>query len=175
MAHPAQKTFLCDIRSTFPHLFVNKKVLDIGSLDINGNNRFLFDRCQYTGIDLGPGKNVDIVCEGHLFKSEDLFDIVISTECLEHDKFYIETFKNMIQLTTRGGLTIFTCASHERPEHGTSRTSPTSSPISHKIFNDYYRNVNAIDIIKEVDLEKIYKTYCFKFMGNDLYFYGIKR
>jgi len=46
------------------------------------------------GIDVGEGPNVDFVCKGHEFSSDEKFDIVVSTECFEHDMYYKETLKN---------------------------------------------------------------------------------
>ena len=114
MAHQAQQDFLISVKNQFPDKFNNCKVLDIGSLDINGNNRYLFENYDYTGVDIGAGPNVDVVCKGHEFKSDTQFDIVISTECFEHDIFYKETILNAINLTKSGGLFVFTCASKGR-------------------------------------------------------------
>jgi hypothetical protein len=64
MAHKQQIEFCQKIKNSHSSFFSNKRVLDVGSLDVNGNNRYLFDNCEYTGIDIGNGKNVDIVwCE----------------------------------------------------------------------------------------------------------------
>lgn len=52
MAHQEQVRFCESVREKFPSLFVGKKVLDAGSLDINGNNRYLFTDCEYVGIDV---------------------------------------------------------------------------------------------------------------------------
>ena len=65
MAHEEQKIFLESVKSKFSEKFKNCRVLDIGSLDINGNNRFLFENYEYIGLDIGEGNNVDIVCRGH--------------------------------------------------------------------------------------------------------------
>lgn len=62
MAHKEQFSYCEKILRRFPHLFVGKSVLDVGSLDINGNNRWIFTDCEYVGIDLGEGDNVDVVC-----------------------------------------------------------------------------------------------------------------
>lgn len=87
MAHREQQQFLLSARQLFPQKFQNCDVLDIGSLDINGNNRYLFTNYTYFGLDIGPGKNVDLVCRGHEYKTDKRYDIVISTECFEHDEF----------------------------------------------------------------------------------------
>ena len=116
MAHLQQMNFFIDVKNKFPNKFQNCSVLDIGSLDINGNNRHLFENYTYIGVDIGPGRNVDVISKGHEYQSEKQFDIVISSECFEHDKFYRETILNCIRLTRPEGLFTFTCASTGRPE-----------------------------------------------------------
>jgi hypothetical protein len=92
MAHKEQKEYCTKIKNQFPNYFENKKVLDCGSLDINGNNRYLFDNCEYIGIDVGHGKNVDVVSTIHEYRGiNEEYDFIISTECFEHDIFYKET------------------------------------------------------------------------------------
>ena len=98
MAHLAQIYFCENVKKQFSNHFKNVSVLDIGALDINGNNRYLFENYTYVGVDLGVGPNVDVVSRGHLYKSDQLFDVVISTECFEHDEYYDLTIKNMYKL-----------------------------------------------------------------------------
>jgi SAM-dependent methyltransferase len=175
MAHREQREWCELVKYAHDEFFVGTNVLDIGSLDINGNNRYLFEQCNYTGIDIGEGKNVDVVCSGHLFESDDLFDVVISTECFEHDEHWQQTLKNVINnLLKDGGLFLFSCAAPGRPEHGTKRTSPKDSPFT----NDYYRNLSEADIRSVLDCDAIFSNYKFKTridFPQDLYFYGIKK
>jgi SAM-dependent methyltransferase len=175
MAHREQREWCELVKYAHDEFFVGTSVLDIGSLDINGNNRYLFEQCNYTGIDIGDGPNVDVVCSGHLFKSKDLFDIVISTECFEHDEYWQQTLKNVINnLLKDGGLFLFSCAAPGRPEHGTKRTSPKDSPFT----NDYYRNLSEADIRSVLDCDALFSNYKFKRridFPQDLYFYGIKK
>jgi len=70
MAHPQQTEFCNRVRLMFPQHFNNVVVLDIGAMDINGNNRIHFTNSKYIGIDIGAGMNVDIVCSGHIYDSE---------------------------------------------------------------------------------------------------------
>ena len=60
MAHHAQRLFFTRVKHRFPERFDGCSVLDIGSLDINGNNRYLFNGGTYIGIDVGQGRNVDV-------------------------------------------------------------------------------------------------------------------
>ena len=136
MAHKEQIDFFVKVKNKFPDVFKNCDVLDIGSLDINGNNRYLFENYTYTGVDIGPGNNVDVISKGHEFKPDKKYDIVISSECFEHDMYYKKTILNCIELTKQGGLFTFTCATTGRPEHGTRRSGkPMDSPHTHPIGN----------------------------------------
>ena len=180
MAHKEQIQFCQKIKNKFPSFFENKKVLDVGSLDINGNNRYLFINSNYTGIDIGSGKNVDIVSKAHEYNAPDgEYDVVISTECFEHDMYYSKSIMNCIRLVKSGGLFLFTCATTGRPEHGTRRTRPEDAPLlsSNEEWSDYYKNLTEEDIEEIVLLEKYFSLHEFKInpISCDLYFYGIKK
>lgn len=177
MAHPEQATFCTSVKRKYPEMFNNIDVLDIGSLDINGNNRYLFENYTYTGVDIGEGKNVDIVSKGHEFKPGKQYDVVISTECFEHDQHWRETIANCIELTKPGGLFLFTCATTGRQEHGTSRTTPQDSPFTHKQFNDYYMNLTVSDILSIKGFANSFSEMGFSDNQHtkDMYFYGVKK
>mgnify|MGYP003324823520 CR=1 FL=1 len=71
-------------------------MLDVGSGDINGNNNFLFENCEYNGNDVTEAKNVTIVSRTKDLPFEkESFDTIISTECFEHDPEYKESFLKM--------------------------------------------------------------------------------
>jgi SAM-dependent methyltransferase len=178
MAHKEQKDYCLLIKESFPTFFSNKKVLDCGSLDINGSNRYLFENCEYIGIDIGEGKNVDIVSLIHEFNGDDeSYDTIISTECFEHDMYYKESIKNIIRLLKPGGLFIFTCATTGRPEHGTINTSITDSPLLKGEWSKYYKNLTEEDIRDIIIIENIFIDFKFSINKNhkDLFFYGIKK
>ena len=156
------------VKNRFPDFFINARVLDCGSLDINGNNRYLFEDCKYTGIDIGDGPNVDIVTPIH--KHQGTYDTVISTECLEHDRYISESIANMEKMAV--GCLLITCATHPRMPHGVTWRSPTSSPFT----NDYYRNVTPMMIFENIDLS-LY-SYCelqVNAVAGDLYFFAVKK
>ena len=94
MAHPQQQNFCLKVKERFPNYFKNTKIFDVGSMDINGTNHFLFEGdYKYIGVDLIEGKNVDFVCRGHEYDTQDRFDVSISTECFEHDEFWKESIR----------------------------------------------------------------------------------
>jgi hypothetical protein len=147
MSHHAQQLFVESVKTSFPEFFTKRRVLEIGSLDLNGSIRSYFSNCEYIGVDLAAGAGVDVIGSGHeLVYPDGSFDVVASCECFEHNKFWKETFENMCRMAS--GLVFFTCASHARPEHGTRLSEPESSPFT----NDYYHNLGRDDFnITELD------------------------
>jgi SAM-dependent methyltransferase len=179
MAHQQQIDFCKSVRQALPHLFVGRLVLDIGSLDINGNNQYLFDECMYIGVDLLPGRNVDIACLGHQLNLPDRsIDVIISTECFEHDQYYEKTLQNIVRMLKPGGLLLFSCASTDRPEHGTRRTRPQDAPLTQEFaeWGDYYKNLIEEDVRLAIDIDAIFGRFAFStnVEAHDLYFWGIK-
>lgn len=181
MAHRQQTEFCKNIRKIFPEYFSDRNVLDIGSLDINGNNRFLFNSCGYVGLDVGEGPNVDVISVGHLYNAPDeSYDTIISTEVFEHDMFYENTIRNVIRMLKHGGAFIFTCASTGRPEHGTRKSDGSyAAPLLRQIseeWSDYYKNLTEDDIKSIRGFIESFPDGIFQYNSEvgDLYFFGIK-
>lgn len=180
MAHPEQINFCNKVKKNLLSYFSNKKVLDVGSLDINGNNRYLFENCDHLGIDIGPGKNVDLVSLAHEFnESDESYDVIISTECFEHDMHYSKSINNIIRLLKSNGLFLFTCATTGRPEHGTIRSdNGVNAPLLSNLdkWSNYYKNLTEQDIRDIIEVDSIFKEYAFEVnqSSHDLYFWGIK-
>jgi hypothetical protein len=90
MAHQQQFDFVRGVAHFYPNNFTNCKVLEVGSLDINGSVRQFFTGCEYIGIDLGQGRGVDVVCQGQDYDAPDnTFNTVISCECFEHNPDWV--------------------------------------------------------------------------------------
>ncbi len=128
---------------------------------------------KFVGVDIVDGPNVDVVCRGHEYKREKLFDVAVSTECFEHDQYWKESFQNMYDLLKPGGVLLFTCGTEGRGPHGVPECRPEDSPGT----NDYYGNRVAEDYINTFDLSNMFSEYNFEYDWhvNDLYFYGIKK
>lgn len=179
--HTEAKQFTLFVKHILPEYFENKKILDVGSGDINGNNRFLFENCEYNGNDVIKAPNVTIVSKTKdlPFKDE-TFDTIISTECFEHDPTYKESFLKIYDMLKKDGLFCFTCASTGRREHGTRRTTPHDSygTIGQlEEMTDYYKNLtekDLNDVLTLNDLFSVWDTYyCQK--HKDIFFIGIKK
>jgi len=178
MAHPQQQVFVQKLKRAFPSYFSGMKVMEVGSLDINGSIRTLFTDCDYTGLDVAAGPGVDVVCQGQDFAAPDAsFDVTISCEVMEHNPFWKETFQNMIRLCKPSGMVIMTCASLGRPEHGTTRTTKRDSPRTVDAGWEYYRNLTAQDFRAVFDMNALFSAwmFCYDFTFCDLFFAGIKR
>ena len=104
------------------------KVLEVGSLDVNGNIRDLFGGWEYIGVDMRDGKNVDKIVNGHDLLKEfepESFDLVVCIDTLEHDVRFWETIENMRGVLKTGGYLVVCVPSLRHPRH------------NHP--NDYYR------------------------------------
>ena len=177
MAHKEQRDYLDKIKNLYPEQFNSKKVLDIGSLDINGTAKTWFDNCEYIGIDVGPGKGVDIVCEGqNLDHPDNHYDVVVTFECFEHNPYWYETFLNMYRMLKPNGFFILSCATTGRHEHGTQKRSPTKSPLTIKKGWNYYKNLTELDFREKMDIDIMFNNYKFEVnsKAHDIYFHGFK-
>lgn len=117
------------------------RVLEIGSLNVNGSARDNIQRraIEYIGIDLVPGPGVDIVANAINFNGYGLFNVVISTEVLEHCAEWpliIETAKRSLEV---GGLLVLTCASDLRKPH-------SAYGGEHPLIGEYYKGVSESEM-----------------------------
>jgi SAM-dependent methyltransferase len=161
--------------------FVATAIGDVGSGDINGNNKFLFDDCHYEGNDIMDAKNVTIVSRTKDLPFEDeSFDTIISTECFEHDPEYKESWLKIYKMLKPNGLFVFTCAAPPRGEHGTRRSWPMHNygcVAQIADMQDYYKNLTHKDLNEVLELNKtfsVWNTY-YETTSYDLYFVGIKK
>lgn len=104
-------------------------VLEVGSYDVNGTPRNLFDRtASYVGVDMRAGAGVDLVVHSsemvNIFGRE-AFDVVICCETLEHDVRFWQTVNLMRETLKRNGVLLI--------------TTPTVGFPYHAYPRDYYR------------------------------------
>lgn len=172
--HAEQKQFCKWVKKRFFSRFMWDEVYDIGSYDVNGNNRYLFKPwTKYTGIDVYPGKNVDKVGRAiDILPTLPKTKIIISTEMLEHDNTWDKSLLAMYNALEEDGLLVITCAGEGRQEHGTTRTSPQDSPGT----TDYYQNI-TLDMFSSVLKPGMFSEYYLKHddRQNDVNFYGVKK
>ena len=79
-------------------------ILDVGSYDVNGNYKDLFQnpKWKYYGLDIEPGPNVDLISKSvyDFGLKERFFDVVVSGNTLEHVEapwVWIQEIKKVIK------------------------------------------------------------------------------
>ena len=85
------------------------RVLDVGSCDVNGSMRPLFEgtEAEYVGLDIEAGANVDIVMKEPYDWSnipDESFDFVISANAFEHIEFPWLTIKEIYRKLKPEGI-----------------------------------------------------------------------
>lgn len=101
-----------------------KSVLEVGSMNVNGSLRehvLSLGPTSYLGVDFMAGPGVDVVCDAsHLEQrfGKDAFDIVISTEMLEHAQDWRGAVLAMKTVLRGGGLLLLTARGPGFPLHG---------------------------------------------------------
>lgn len=175
MAHKEQLYFFLNVKHFFSRYFRRTRVLEVGSLNINGSVREFFEECDYKGIDIGPGDCVDEVCQGQDFAGPACsYDVVLSTEVFEHTEDWDKILLNMLRLVKRNGLVVFTCAAPGRPQHGTRLFSSMAAP--HVAAGpDYYRNLSTQDFRDAFAFEHWFSNHLFVEEGGCLYFAGLAK
>lgn len=93
-------------------------ILDVGGRDVNGHVRDLFHPAStWTSLDALPGPGVDVVADIVTWRPPDLWDVVISTETLEHVHGWDLAVQTMTQAVRLGGAVILTAATDPRRPH----------------------------------------------------------
>ena len=102
------------------------RIADLGSQDVNGSYRPLFDRpgWKYLGLDLVGGANVDLVLASpYRFPlASGSCDVVISGQAFEHVEYFWLTWMELARILVPGGLILLIA-----PSRGPEQRFPTDS------------------------------------------------
>lgn len=94
-----------------------REVIEVGSFDHNSSLRSLIESwgpCRYVGVDIRKGPGVDVICSAeNLVKTfgKESFDIVISTELIEHVADWKGVMSNIKKVCRLGGVILITTRS----------------------------------------------------------------
>jgi SAM-dependent methyltransferase len=109
--HGNSITLLRDFVNRFLDRSTPTRIADVGSADVNGTYREYFDspEWKYTGFDLQPGNNVDVVLASAEFwnlpqEHRGAFDVVVSGQVLEHVRKPWKWILDVASLCRPGGL-----------------------------------------------------------------------
>lgn len=101
-----------------------KRIIEVGSYDVNGSLRPIVESwnpSEYVGVDIEKGPGVDIICRAEdiveTFGKES-FDIVVSTELLEHVEDWKKVISNVKNICKPGGTILITTRSYGYAYHG---------------------------------------------------------
>lgn len=148
---------------------IHQSFLEVGSLDVNGAIRHFFPWATlYTGLDITDGPGVDVVADAATWQPDRVYDVVVSTEVLEHAPRWREIVDTMCAALRPGGVLILTCATTGRGAHNQHGAATIDEA------QEYYGNVALADFMAQVDgrfVECDLRGTC----GSDLQFWGVKR
>jgi SAM-dependent methyltransferase len=114
------------------------RVIEIGSLNVNGTIRDLFSNAEWIGLDRVAGPCVDVVCDAAQFAPQSPVDAVICCEVLEHADNWQRLIESAYQWLVPGGVFVMTCAGLGRQPH--------SCDGGELRQGEYYRNLSPVEI-----------------------------
>ena len=131
---------------------IKGRILDVGSLNVNGCVKPIFEDSEYSGIDLRKGENVDFVMDSHDMSiwGEGFFDCVVCCEMLEHDSNPFSTLKEIYRMLPFGGWLILTCAGIGFPKHECPKDFWRFTADGIKFLLKDFKIIQITDVDKEV-------------------------
>jgi SAM-dependent methyltransferase len=106
--HPDSLKLMAEFKNKYADRLAGKRLLDVGSQDINGSYRHIFNGVvtEHVGLDAAPGEGVDVVSNKEdVFPFKDAeFDVVISGQTLEHCRRPWNTVKEIARVLKPGGI-----------------------------------------------------------------------
>ena len=114
---PEILTWLESVRTRFVQ--PGAAVLEIGSLDVNGSARTVFQpgAAEYLGVDRAAGAGVDMVADAATLDLGRQFDVVLCCETLEHTRDPFAIIERLKAHLRPGGLLIVTTPGNGFGEH----------------------------------------------------------
>jgi SAM-dependent methyltransferase len=101
-----------------------RRILEVGSHDTAGVVRNILTRHEpvdYVGVDVAPGPGVDVVCPAEGLLAEfgpESFDVLVTTEVLEHVRDWRAVVHNLKGVLRDGGVLVATTRSPGFEFHG---------------------------------------------------------
>ena len=115
------------VDNTTPAEIRGKTVLEVGARAVQGPELMIrpwierFKPASYLGVDIASGSGVDEICNAETLSDRfgnDAFDVVISTELLEHVRDWKTVITNLKRVVRPGGVIFITTRSYGVRFHG---------------------------------------------------------
>jgi len=139
--HQECREWLLATTEKYREFWQSPAILEIGSLNINGSAREFFQSISraYIGVDLRAGPGVDLRTDILKVPPIVKFDLIVSTEVLEHTPWPREVVAKCAELMSDGGWLVLTCASDRRKPHN-------AYGAEHPEDGEYYEGIREIDL-----------------------------
>ena len=160
--HPAAADYVNRFRSD-----TKLKIVDVGSLDINGSCRSMFPNASYHGIDLVDGRGVDEVADAAVWKPKSLVDMVVCCEMLEHTPVWPTVIARSYGWLRKDGRLIVTAAGPGRVPHSAVDGGPIRA-------GEFYQNIDP-DELETAFLLAGYEDVEIEVVGSDVRGTGVNR
>lgn len=133
------------VRAAVANLPPRTSVVELGSRDVNGSVRPLFDAAlSYTGIDLLPGPGVDVVADAAQWQPPEPVDTVVTASMLEHTPDGEAILANAFRMLSPGGILILHANCDPWPPHSAVDGGPVPE-------GEYYGNVDPYALREWLD------------------------
>lgn len=127
--HDASMRWIAQALDTLRWRPAGSRVVELGSLDVNGSARPLFaGAASYIGVDRRAGRGVDVVADAADWGEDGCCDLVLCAETLEHTDDPRAVVLNAARLLADNGALIVTAAAPERAPHGVDGGAVTDEP-----------------------------------------------
>jgi SAM-dependent methyltransferase len=146
----------------------DKRVLEIGSLDVNATEQGLYirDLCEgcaaYHGIDEHEGHGVDEAVGAADYNGKGKYDIVITTEALEHAARPEDIIECAQRALRPGGLLIVTAAGEGRQAHdcdgGVYRGVEPYKNVTRSMLEAWLEEWDVVQVAENTEAHDIYAT-----------------
>lgn len=117
------------------------QALDVGGRYVNGTARDCWPNMQWTVLDIAgdPDNHLDRVIEAdaRTWLPDQPYNLVLSTELLEHVHDWRLCLNTMVNAMARNGFLVLTCAGLGRRPHGMHGAEDLAS-------GEHYRNINPV-------------------------------